>query len=210
MNICDTASVIKPVHQLMIDEIRASLGAERSNALLPLNSAKDLLNTYSRGLLDEGALASVRADLGKRNQSWKSASDSFLDELRTADPTFTRKNVATSFEDHFAGLALAFAKDWGRRAGVLEGFDEWALLENRVVHAGIGYCLALDWDHKYGTRADRPVDPSDGRDLQHAILAAASCDVVVSCDRLFRSRLERVRVERLDILDCDEFVARVL
>jgi len=209
-DVCDKASVLKPVHELLIDEIKASFAAERSNPFLPSDSGQKLLSYYSRLLLDEGARARERADIEQRTQSWKSAFGSFHDALRTIDPDFTRKTIAPSFQEHFAGLAPAFAKDWACRAGIPDGFEPSVLLNNRPVRVGIRYALACDWDHKYGPRDDRPVEASDARDLQHAILAAAACDVLVVCDRIFKSRLERVRVEHLQILDFGEFVARVL
>jgi hypothetical protein len=83
------------------------------------------------------------------------------------------------------------------------------LLNNRVVRAGISYALACDWDHKYGPKKDRPVKPSDARDLQHVILATAASGVRVVRDTIFTSRLDRAGVD-LEVLDFDEFVARVL
>ncbi len=84
------------------------------------------------------------------------------------------------------------------------------LLSNRAVRAGIGYALACNWDHEYGPKDVRPVEASDSRDLQHAILTAAACDVLVVNDRIFKSRLERACVEHLHILDFGGFVAQIL
>lgn len=210
LEVWDTATVLKPVHELLIGEIKAAFEGERPDPFLPPTSAQELLRHYCGLLVDESALARERADIEQRNQRWKSAFGSFHDALRTIDPDFTRKTIAPSFQEHYAGLAPGWAKDWASRAGIPDGFDPSVLLNNRAVHAGIGYALACDWDHKYGPRDNRPIEASDARDLQHAIQAAAACDVLVVRDRIFKSRLERVCVEHLHILDFGEFVAQVL
>jgi len=211
LEVCDTSLILKPVHQLLVDEIKASVANARSNPFLATDSAQELLRYYSGLVRDDLTLVRAGADLDQRNQNWKNAFGAFHDELRSADPNFTRKTIAPPFQEHYQGLAPAFAKEWGRRAGIPENFEPSVLLDNRIVRAGISYALALDWDHKYGPRRDRRVEPSDGRDLQHAILATAASSALVVCDRLFKSRLERASVvERFEVLDFDEFVKRVL
>ena len=81
-----------------------------------------------------------------------------------------------------------------------------------LLRAGISYALACDWNHKYGPTSDQPVETSDARDLQHAILATAASAILVARDRISKRRLERAGVvdERFHILNFDEFVARVL
>jgi hypothetical protein len=211
LEVCDTSLILKPVNQLLVDEIRASVANARSNPFLATDSAQELLRYYSGLVRDDHALVRAGADIEQRNQNWKNAFGAFHDELRSVDPNFTRKTIAPPFQEHYQGLASAFAKDWGRRAGIPENFEPSVLLDNRIVRAGISYALALDWDHKYGPKRDRPVEPSDGRDLQHTILATAASGALVVCDRIFKTRLERASVvERFKVLDFDEFVTRVL
>jgi hypothetical protein len=211
LEVCDTSLILKPVHQLLVDEIRASVANARSNPFLATDSAQELLDYYSGLLRDDHALVRARAGLKQRNQNWKNAFGAFHRDLQSADPNFTRKTIAPPFQEHYQRLAPGFARDWARWAGISENFEPSVLLDNRIVRAGISYALALEWDHRYGPRGDRPVEPSDAPDLQHAILAAAASAALVVRDRIFKARLERASVvEPFEVLDFDEFVTRVL
>jgi rRNA-processing protein FCF1 len=210
LDVCDGTGVLKPAHNLIADEIRATVEGTRSDPFLPFDSAQTLLENYSRGLLDENGLAVVRAELRRRNRNWKRRFGAFHNELCALDPSFTRKDAAPSFPEHYAGLASAFVADWASRANISGPFEPALLLKNRAVRTGIGYAVACDWDHKYATRKDRPVEPSDARDLQHAIMIGAACDVLVTQDRILKCRVKRASVEDLDVLGYHEFVARVL
>jgi len=211
LEVCDPSLILKPVHQLFVDEIRASVANARSNPFLATDSAQELLRYYSGLVRDDHALVRAWAGLKQQNQNWRNALCAFHRDLRSVDPDLTRKTITPPFQEHYQRLAPEFARHWGRRAGIPENFEPGVLLGNRTVRAGISYALALDWDHKYGPKRNRPVKPSDACDLQHAILAAAASAALVVRDRIFKARLERASVvERFEIFDFAEFVRRVL
>src|SRR5215471_9947083 len=86
LDVCDVSSVLKPVDELINDEIKASLGLGHSNPFQPWDSAQNLIRIYGSRLFDESALGRMRLESQQRNEHWESGFGSFHDALRACDP----------------------------------------------------------------------------------------------------------------------------
>jgi hypothetical protein len=196
--------MLKPCAQLITDDIRAY--AARGQADRPYISA-DLQNIISDGIseiietdgeeLDEDMVAALESE---RQQA------PLLKDLLARN---TAGGEAADFKEYFDKELPRALEICAANASMLDGCRArgiGGLGEVRSVRAAMGAILSLEYDGRMddSTTKERPAP-----DLRHVPCAAAVADTFVTNDKILTEALSRVPLERFEVIDLPEFLARV-